>query len=159
MRTARSFALLMLATSAGCVTDKSEPAAPKPLIFALTPRAVPACASAPATATGTVTIIVASDGSSITATVVYSGLSGEPTAAHFHFGKPGAAGPVVLPFTGSLTSPFSKTFTSADYVAAAGAPPDFASFVNAFKAGGAVYVNVHTAACRPGEIRADIPSA
>lgn len=159
MGIARSFALLMLATALGCATEKPKPAAPMTLTVPLTSHAAPACASAPANASGAATLIVASDNSSITATVLYAGLSGEPTAAHLHFGKPGTSGPVVLPFSGTLASPFSKTFTTADYVTAAGAPPDFASFVIALKAGGIVYVNVHTAACKPGEIRGNIPSA
>ena len=34
--------------------------------------------------------------------------------------------------------------------------PDFATFVTALKAGGAAYLNVHTDACKPGEIRGEI---
>jgi hypothetical protein len=158
MHSARSLALLIAIATLGCATDKGAATAETTLTVPLSPRAAPACPSASVSGTGTAVIVVAPDNSSITATVTYAGLSGDPTAAHFHFGKPGVAGPVVLPFSGSLASPFSKTFTAADYVAAAGAPPDFASFVISLKAGGTVYVNVHTAACKPGEIRGDVPA-
>jgi CHRD domain len=158
MGIARIFALLIFATTMGCATEKSVTAAPKTVSVPLTPGTeTPVCPSAGASASGTATIVVASDNSSVTSTVTYAGLSGDATAAHIHFGKAGAAGPVVLPFSGSLASPFSKTFTAADYVAASGAPPDFPSFVIALNAGGAAYLNVHTAACKPGEIRGDIP--
>jgi len=142
----------------GCASEKSATASAKTLSVPLTPGVeTPVCPLAGAGASGTATILIASDNSSITATVTYAGLSGDATAAHIHFGKAATAGPVVLPFSGSLASPFSKTFTAADYVAAAGAPPDFRSFVIALNAGGAAYLNVHTAACKPGEIRGDIP--
>jgi hypothetical protein len=158
MGTARTVALSIFAATMGCATEKSATTAAKTLSVQLTPGAeTPVCASAGASASGTATIIVAPDNSSITSTVTYAGLSGDATAAHIHFGKAGAAGPVVLPFSGSLATPFSKTFTAADYVAAAGAPPDFPSFLIALNAGGAAYVNVHTAACKPGEIRGEIP--
>jgi hypothetical protein len=62
----------------------------------------------------------------------------------------------VLPFTAPFDSPFTKTLTASDYTPGTGTPPDFASFVTALKAGGAGYVNLHTDACRPGEIRAEI---
>lgn len=158
MMIARGFALLIFAATTGCATEKAVTTSAATLNIPMTPGVeTPVCPSAGGSASGTATIIVAPDNSSITSTISYAGLSGEATAAHFHFGKPGTAGPVVLPFSGSLASPFSKTFTVADYVAAAGAPPDFPSFVVALKAGGSVYVNVHTAACKPGEIRGDIP--
>jgi CHRD domain len=158
METARILALLILATTMGCATEKSATVVAKTSNVPLTPGVeTPICPSAGASASGTATILVASDNSSITSTVTYSGLSGEATAAHIHFGKAGVAGPVVLPFSGSLSSPFTKTFTAADYVAAAGAPPDFPSFVIVLNAGGAAYLNVHTAACKPGEVRGDIP--
>jgi hypothetical protein len=135
-----------------CATEKAATSETKTFNVPLTK----ACPAAGANAIGSATISVAGDGSSIMATVTYSGLSGDPTAAHIHIGATGVAGPVVLPFSGSLASPFSKTFTAADYVAASGAPPDFAAFVVALKAGGSSYVNVHTAACKPGEIRGEI---
>jgi hypothetical protein len=116
----------------------------------------PPCPSAAPGATGTATITLLADNMSIEATVAYEGLSGPATAAHIHLGTGAAAGPVVLPFSGSLASPFTKTFVAADYVAASGAPADFAAFVTALKAGGAAYINVHTAACKDGEIRGEI---
>lgn len=155
--------LLCLAVLMGCATEKSAaekpPAANAPVIknVALTSSdEVPVCPAAAQGSQGTANVVVAPDESSITVTVTYSGLSGPVTAAHVHAGKPGVAGPVVLPFSGDLSSPFTKTFTAADYVAAPGAPPDFPSFIQALKTGGA-YVNVHTAACKPGEIRGQIP--
>jgi hypothetical protein len=118
---------------------------------------VPVCAAAGANATGTAVIVVAADNSSITATVTYSGLSGPPIMAHLHSGTPSVAGPVVLPFTVALTSPYSQVFTAADYDnTGTGAPATFADFVNNVRAGNQAYTNVHTDACRPGEIRADI---
>lgn len=163
MESTRLLALLGLSTLIACATEKAatEKAAPAPqtrtfTVSLTTGAEVPPCASAGANASGMANITVASDDSSISVTVSYTGLSGEPTAAHLHAGSASASGPVVLPFSGSLATPFSKTFTAADYVAAPGAPPDFSSFVIALKAGGAAYVNVHTAACKPGEIRGEI---
>jgi hypothetical protein len=163
MESTRLLALLGLSTLIACATEKAatEKAAPAPqtrtfTVPLTTGAEVPPCASAGANASGMANITVASDDSSISVTVSYTGLSGEPTAAHLHAGPASAAGPVVLPFSGSLATPFSKTFTAADYLAAPGAPPDFGSFVTALKAGGAAYVNVHTAACKPGEIRGEI---
>lgn len=158
METSRNFALLMLLATMGCATEKSTTVSAKTLSVPLSSGIeTPVCPSAGSGANGTATIVVAPDNASITATVTYGGLSGDATAAHIHFGKPGTAGPVVLPFSGSLVSPFTKTFTAADYVAAGGAPPDFPSFVTALNGGGVAYLNVHTAACKPGEIRGDIP--
>jgi len=156
MSAARVFAVSSLAVLLGCATEK--PAAEKGPGYdvALTPGAeTPPCSAAGPGAAGTTKVSLAPDGSSITATVTYSGLSGDVTGAHIHSGQPGVAGPVVLPFSGPFTSPFSKTFTAADYKAAEGAPADFPAFVSALRSGGA-YVNVHTAACKPGEIRGQI---
>ena len=162
MPSTRTLFPLSLAVLMGCATEKSAaekpPAVSPPAIknFALTPGdEVPPCPAGGPGAQGTANVTLSPDESSLTATVNYSGLSGPATVAHLHAGKAGVAGPVVLPFSGDLTSPFTKTFTAADYVAAPGAPPDFASFVQTLKAGGA-YVNVHAAACKPGEIRGQI---
>jgi hypothetical protein len=147
---------LALGMLGGCSTVS---AVPQPTTFRvpLTPGAeTPPCPSAGAGATGTATITVLADSTSIEATVTYDGLSGPVTAAHIHSGSAAAAGPVVLPFGGSLGSPFTKTFVATDYVAASGAPADFTAFVTALKAGGAAYVNVHTATCKGGEIRGEV---
>jgi hypothetical protein len=163
MPSTRTPFLLVLAVVMGCATEKSateKPAATSPPAiknFGLTTSdEVPVCPAAAPGAQGTGNVTIAPDDSSITVTVNYSGLSGPATAAHVHAGKPGVAGPVVLPFKGDLNSPINKTFTSADYVAAPNAPPDFPSFVQSLKNGEA-YVNVHSAACKPGEIRGQIP--
>ncbi len=136
----------------GCATEKSAGPQAKTFEVPLTKS----CNSAGAEAKGSATVTVAPDDASVTVIVNYSGLSGDVTAAHVHVGAAGTSGPVVLPFAAPFTSPFTKTFTAGDYIAAAGAPPDFAAFVSALKAGGAFYVNVHTAACKPGEIRGEI---
>jgi CHRD domain len=163
MPSTRALFLLNLAVLMGCATEKSAaekaPAVNPPAIknFALTTGdEVPPCSAAAPGAQGTANVTLSPDESSLIATVNYSGLSGPATAAHIHAGKAGVAGPVVLPFSGDLTSPINKTLTAADYVAAPNAPPDFPSFVQSLKTGGA-YVNVHTAACKPGEIRGQIP--
>lgn len=142
----------------GCSNDTSNGQGTKTFNLTMTvANETPPCAAAGTAATGTANIVVAADNSSIAATVAYSGLSGPPIMAHIHSGTPAAAGPIVLPFTVVLTtSPFSQTFTAADYVAASGAPADFATFVTALRAGGAAYTNIHTDACRGGEIRAEI---
>lgn len=116
----------------------------------------PPCADAGVNATGTATVTIPADNSSVVVEVTYSGLSSPVFMAHIHSGTPAAAGPIVLPFSAPFDSPFTKTLTASDYTPAAGTPPDFASFVTALKAGGAGYVNLHTDACRPGEIRAEI---
>jgi hypothetical protein len=145
----------------GSSSNMSNPVNPvaqsKTFTVTLSPaNETPPCAKAGAGATGVATITIPSDDSSVSVSVTYSGLSGPAVAGHIHSGTAAAAGPIVLPFSGSLTSPINVTLTSANYVAAAGAPADFATFVAALKAGGAGYVNVHTAACPAGEIRAEI---
>ena len=152
--------LMALATLAGCSTISGVPQ-PAAFRVPLTPGAeTPPCPSAGAGTLGVAQINVPQDGLSIMASVTYEGLSGPPTSAHIHYGSAVAPGPVVLSFGDSLGSPgshyFAHTFVAADYLAAAGAPPDFAAFVTALKAGGAAYVNVHTAACSGGEIRGEV---
>ena len=73
----------------------------------------------------------------------YSGLSGDPTAAHFHSpAQPGKNADVVIPIT-ELKSPFTGTAGLTDAQAA-----DLDS--------GLWYVNVHTAANPKGEIRGQV---
>ena len=148
----------MLAALVACGSDSNN-AQPKVFNLNLTPQGeTPPCPAAGVGASGTAKVTIAADNSSVTVDVTYTNLSGPATASHIHSGTATAAGPVVLPFSQPLTSPFSKTVTATDYVTPAptGAPPDFATFVTALKAGGGGYVNVHTDACKPGEIRAEV---
>jgi CHRD domain len=160
MKWSRRPLLLALGMLGGCTTVGGGPQ-PAAFRVALTPGAeTPPCPSAGAGTLGAAQINIPADGAWIQASVTYEGLSGPVTAAHVHFGSAAAPGPVVLSFGDSLGSPgshlFEKTFVAADYVAASGAPADFAAFVTTLRAGSAAYVNVHTAACKGGEIRGEI---
>jgi hypothetical protein len=146
------FSVLVLAGAVGCGSS-STPGQAKTFTVA---NETPPCSQAGASATGAATVTISADNTSIAVNATYSGLSGPATAAHIHSGTPAASGPVVLPFSQPLTSPFSETLTAANYVAAMGAPADFPTFVTALRAGGAGYINFHTSACVPGEIRAEI---
>ena len=74
-------------------------------------------------------------------TIEYSGLTGPAAAAHFHGPAPaGKAGPVEVPLSGSLDSPIKGSATLTD---------DQAKDLM----GGMMYINIHTAANKPGEIR------
>jgi CHRD domain len=77
----------------------------------------------------------------------YTGLTGPATMAHFHGPAPvGKNAGVLVPLTGSLTSPLegSATLTAAQ--------------VKALEAGD-MYFNVHTAANKGGEIRGQVEKA
>ena len=93
-------------------------------------------------ASGFGTITVADD-KSVSGSVTTSGVVG--VAAHIHDGAPGKNGPVIVPMTKSSdntwTIPPGSKFTDAQY--------------EAFKAGN-LYVNVHSAANKGGEIRGQL---
>lgn len=119
---------------------------------------VPVCPAAGSTATGTTTVAIAADESSVTVQdLTFSGLSGPATAAHIHSGAPDVAGPIVFNLGTELQPPINATFTAADYPSQppAGAPADYPSFILQMKTGG-TYINVHTDACPMGEIRAQL---
>jgi hypothetical protein len=94
------------------------------------------------TAAGTGKIKVAAD-KTVTGSVKTTGIDG--TAAHIHLGAPGQAGPPIITLTkgddGSWTVPEGSKLTD----------EQFASFKK-----GDLYVNVHSAEHKPGEIRAQI---
>lgn len=93
-------------------------------------------------ARGSADISVAADGG-VTGKVSTTGLAG--TAAHIHVGAAGANGPVAVPLTKSGDN---------DWVVPEGAKltPEQ---LKAYQAGG-LYVNVHTAANKGGELRAQL---
>jgi len=149
--------LVAVAIVVACSSDESPAQAKVFSNLAMSPmNETPPCTDAGVAATGTAKVTIPADNASVVVDVSYSGLSTAVFMAHIHSGTPAAAGPIVLPFSAPFDSPFTKTLTAADYTPATGTPPDFASFVTALKAGGAGYVNLHTEACRPGEIRAEI---
>jgi CHRD domain-containing protein len=91
---------------------------------------------------GSGTFVGTLTGSKLTYTLSFKGLSGPAIASHLHKGKPGTAGPVVVPLCPppACKSPLKGTKTVPK------------SFIAAMKAGGA-YVNIHTAKNAGGEVR------
>jgi hypothetical protein len=93
-----------------------------------------------ATATGTITI---KDDKSVSGSITTSGIQG--TAAHIHQGAAGQSGPPVITLTkgdnGVWTVPDGSKLTDDQYAA--------------YKAG-SLYVNVHSADHKPGEIRSQL---
>lgn len=96
------------------------------------------------TGSGTVTSTFNKETNVLTWNVVYSGLSGPVTAGHIHGpAMAGANAGVLIPFTGSVASPFEgkATLTAAQV---------------ADLMAGRLYVNLHTAKNPGGEIRAQM---
>jgi len=93
-------------------------------------------------ASGVGAIIVAPDGS-VSGTITTSGIEG--TMAHIHEAPMGQNGPVIIPFTKTSDNVWS---------APAGAKLTDAQF-QSLKSGN-LYLNVHSATNKPGEIRAQL---
>jgi hypothetical protein len=93
-------------------------------------------------ASGTGTIAVAAD-KSVSGTVKTTGIDG--TVAHIHVGAPGQSGPPIITLKksgdGVWSVPAGSKLTDEQYAS--------------FKAGN-LYVNVHSAEHKPGEIRAQL---
>jgi len=126
---------------------------------------------APSTATGTLTVALLPDRSGMDYTLTLSGpFTGDPQQAHIHAGLPSAPGPVIFFLCSSLPdapegvqacplaagSEVKGMLTEAEFTA----QPDagIATFSDAIDAliSGGTYVNVHTVANPPGEIRGQI---
>ena len=140
------FRTLVLASTLGFVLAAAPAmAATEKFTADLTSTAVVPPAASTASGTADVTFDTASK--MLTWTVTYKGLTGKPTAAHFH--GPAAvganAGPVVG-LTGSLDSPIKGSFTLNDKQA---------SELEA----GMWYLNVHTSKYADGEIRGQVVKA
>ena len=121
-------------------------------------------------ATGELRATISSDEASIAFTLTYAGLSGNPGAAHIHFGPTKVNGGVMVFFCGGGGKPacpaatsgtVTGTLTAADIVGPMpqGIPPApaglFSDVVRAIKTGNA-YANIHTERFGPGEIRGQI---
>jgi hypothetical protein len=107
------------------------------------------------------------DGSRIDYKLTYSGLSGNPSAAHVHFAQPSVNGGVVAFLCGgggkpacpaSTSGTVSGTIVAADIQALTAqgiAAGEFAEVAAAMKAG-FTYANIHTALFPGGEVRGQI---
>jgi hypothetical protein len=106
------------------------------------------------TGSGSASATISDDESQIEYEVSYQNLTGPPVASHIHWGAVGEAGPVILPLAHG-DSPFSGTLTEADFAPAEGGPQTFAEALDAIR-DGMTYVNIHTEANQPGEIRGQL---
>jgi CHRD domain len=96
---------------------------------------------------GAATATLDTNTKTLTWTVDYSGLSGPATAAHIHGpADPGANAGIVVPFTGNVASPIKGSATLTD------------AQIAQLEAG-KWYVNIHTEANKPGEIRGQLVRA
>jgi Cu/Zn superoxide dismutase len=107
--------------------------------------------------TGEATVTISDDGQSVSWDVSYSGLTGAPAAGHIHIAAATANGPVMIPFATVTATGSTGTFNAADYAGGDGLPADWAGVLAAIRAGN-TYVNIHTAANPPGEIRGQLPA-
>jgi len=112
---------------------------------------------------------LSADGTSITWTVSWTGLTGAAQAAHIHFGQPQNTGNVVVFFCGGGGRPacpdgpnhsgtVTGTWTAADILAVPAqniSAGDFAGFLKILKVG-LGYANVHTVLFTAGEIRGQV---
>ncbi|HVF40203.1 MAG TPA: CHRD domain-containing protein [Gemmatimonadaceae bacterium] len=109
----------------------------------------------PTTATGTAQILVYA--SRIDYALSATNITGI-TAAHIHSGAPGVAGPVVVtlftssPATGAINGVFASGSLSAANLPATVTLESLKTLL----ASGNAYVNVHTTANQPGEIRGQV---
>jgi hypothetical protein len=123
----------------------AAPAAAQPIIGNSMGAALNGASQVPPNgSSGTGSAAIKLDGDILSWTIVYSGLSGPVTGAHFHGPAPaGVNAGVVVPFAGSLASPItgSKQLTAAQI---------------AELKSGLWYLNLHTAANPGGEIRGQV---
>ena len=134
----RSLAILLVATSIlwGCATTGMDSVTTVVLSGG---EQVPPVKTL---ATGRGNIVIGAD-KSVSGSVTTTGVSG--LAAHIHIGGAGKNGPVIIPLTKKVndvwTVPAGATLTDAQYAS--------------YKAG-ELYVNVHSAAYKGGEIRGQL---
>jgi hypothetical protein len=101
------------------------------------------------TATGTVTGTYDPTTNLLTYTLTYSGLTGPPTAGHFHYGDPKHTSSTFITFTNLPTTTSGTITGSATLTTTSASQPD------SFKLGH-VYANIHTSQYPAGEIRANV---
>jgi hypothetical protein len=123
----------------------SGPVAAETLTYKITLTPANEVPPVPTRATGSADVTYDTVSRAVTWNVTHSGLSGAPTAAHFH--GPATAlenAPVIVVFNGALASPIKGTATLT---------PDQATQFLA----GRWYINIHTPAYPGGELRGQVP--
>ena len=159
MRATTTLLLAGALVFAGCSDDDDSPMQPTPQVF--TAALSGAGEVPPVDTNGSGTATFTAQGDEVVFTIQVQNMTAV-TAAHIHAGAAGANGGVVVPLfaraagvditNGMLVS---SSFTEADIVAETGAT--MASLLAMMASGGA-YVNVHTMANPPGEIRGQTQS-
>ncbi|CAN5751600.1 hypothetical protein BH24CHL5_BH24CHL5_05450 [soil metagenome] len=106
---------------------------------------------------GTASAVISDDETEIQVEVNFDGLTGPAAAGHIHYGETGVAGPVIFPLDLTAGSPVNQTLTEADFTAPdpGAGPQTYAEALAAIREG-ETYVNVHTEANPPGELRGQL---
>jgi CHRD domain len=141
----RNLRFLVAGAFALCLVSGAASAATK--VFKATLDGASEVPPTTSTGTGTATATLNTATRQLNWDVTYSGLTGPVMAAHIHGpAAPGKNAPIVIPFTGNLASPIKgeKKLTIAQ--------------MKNLEAG-EYYVNLHTAANKPGEIRGQLMPA
>lgn len=121
-----------------------------------TAQEIPSPAAAtPAPAAGAAVLLFDPATSTLNFTVAYKGLSGAATAAHFHNGATGAAGPVVQTICGAPGPALLSACPAGNVGFLTGTWTVPTSLVPALLAGG-LYVNIHTGLNPAGEVRGQV---
>ena len=120
-------------------------------------REVPAPNVGEANPTGKVEATLNDAETSLTVTGSFSGLTGPAQAAHIHLGEEGKTGGVVCTLTVTPAGTNGGTLSGTCPVKADEPDPEGSGNINLEGLrGGDYYVNVHTAANPPGEVRAQL---
>ena len=142
LRNWRSFSTvfaLALLVAVGCAT--TDGSSPQDIKVTLTgDQEVPPVKTS---ASGTAAFVISAD-KTVSGSVTTSGI--EATAAHIHEAAKGVNGPVIVPLTKSANNTWATS---------AGAKLTDAQYASYLA--GNLYVNVHSAAHKGGEIRAQLP--
>ncbi|MCS6936919.1 MAG: CHRD domain-containing protein [Candidatus Bipolaricaulota bacterium] len=115
-------------------------------------------AETPLGAIGAAAIVLNANRTELSFFLGYSGLSGSPTAMHFHRGKPGEAGPIVrtiCPVLG-VACPTGTSATLSGVWRRDDAREALTSDLVDALLKGELYINIHTSLNPPGEIRGQV---